>query len=493
MRIFFVRHGKAEAKGKVEDAKRALTREGAAALQSAFVPLAHFVAGAPVEIWSSPKLRALQTAQILGEALGTLAGEQPTIEQQAFIATGDTGALRRALAAWADKEGTDVEGDPALQKQQRCLFLTGHEPFLSQWVGTLTGRVVEFAKGAVAELRYDPSAPAAGELVWYRQPEDLFTLLFTEKESGPSEGKLGTDRSLGDALEEELPAEFRKLTAALDLFLQQPEDVEAVHQLRVSTRRFRSLLSLLKPALKKQDYKEVQGFFRLFGDRVAPLRELDVMLEAWKGICKEKELSFAASPLRETLAKRREREMRLLLRFMSAGDTRDTLYQRYGHLQGAVSGGKFPRESAPLYIARRLTGWWQDMDEQMKAAEEVRFETVHPIRLSAKKHRYVGEVFAESLPPMYRFRTKAAKQLQSSLGDLCDAIRNQEAVKEWTAGDNTPHIDGEKELYIAAQKAQEKTLTEQLTPLLRLEPSAAAAALQKEKEQEDNKEPAGGD
>jgi phosphohistidine phosphatase SixA len=120
--------------------------------------LAAFLARAgvrPAVILSSPKVRATQTAEPLGEALRVQVRVEP------LLAAGlDLVDLERILA---------MSGDPA------SLMIVGHDPDFSALVNELTGADrLTMPKGAAARIDASrPLVPGAGVLRWLVPPDLL--------------------------------------------------------------------------------------------------------------------------------------------------------------------------------------------------------------------------------------------------------------------------------------------------------------------------------
>jgi phosphohistidine phosphatase len=135
-RVYLVRHAIAEdraASGR--DADRALTREGRKKMKRAASGLAALGIRAPM-VFTSPLVRARETAAILAEAL-----PGARVEVCDLLAPGVDAA---ALAAFLDRRS---ESAPAM--------LVGHEPdlseVLSEWLtGSPARLATRFRKGAVA-------------------------------------------------------------------------------------------------------------------------------------------------------------------------------------------------------------------------------------------------------------------------------------------------------------------------------------------------------
>jgi len=121
--IYILRHGDAE-DGEGDDAARRLTAKGAKQARAAGRALAAISAELDACL-TSPKVRALQTAQLACEALGL----EPEV----------AGELRGG--------GFDAL---ALAAGRGNLLLVGHEPDLSSEVARLSGGQVKLRKGGLA-------------------------------------------------------------------------------------------------------------------------------------------------------------------------------------------------------------------------------------------------------------------------------------------------------------------------------------------------------
>ena len=155
MILYFLRHGKAGSPRAKDDDARELTDAGVAALRAA-APLWRRLHLRPDVILSSPLPRALQTAEIFGQAVGG----SPSSDERL-----------RPGATWGDMARAMAEHPDA----RRVMFV-GHEPDLSVAVGELTGAAsVRMRKGGLACLEfYGVPEPGGGEIAWLLDP-DLYT------------------------------------------------------------------------------------------------------------------------------------------------------------------------------------------------------------------------------------------------------------------------------------------------------------------------------
>lgn len=132
------------------DAARPLSRKGRrqAAALGAFLAAAEV---RPERIVSSPKVRARETADIVGAALGV------------------TRVLDARLADDCDVRGLeDVVGTAG----GRDVMVVGHDPYLSELFGELLGaRGLAMPKGSIATIDIRrPLRPGGGELRWFVPP-----------------------------------------------------------------------------------------------------------------------------------------------------------------------------------------------------------------------------------------------------------------------------------------------------------------------------------
>ncbi len=108
----------------------------------------------PDAILTSPKVRAVQTAEAVAAALG----RRVTVDER-LAGDLDLEALEAIL-----RDAGDV----------RRPLLVGHDPDFSDLVATLIGAELTMRKGALARIDLDgPIAPAAGVLRWLIPPDAL--------------------------------------------------------------------------------------------------------------------------------------------------------------------------------------------------------------------------------------------------------------------------------------------------------------------------------
>ena len=162
MYLYLVRHAIAverDAPGVTTDAERALTPEGRIRMRRNVNGLKRLKVSID-EIWTSPLVRARQTAEVLAEgyALNTAIQEEAALEPGGEVATLVQRLCERPLSS--------------------RIALVGHEPYLGELAtylltGLWTGSI-RFKKGGVACIKLDClDPPIRGELRWLLAPRQL--------------------------------------------------------------------------------------------------------------------------------------------------------------------------------------------------------------------------------------------------------------------------------------------------------------------------------
>lgn len=163
MRLYLVRHAIAAEPGAgeiVDDASRPLTPEGIRKMRRHARALVRL--GVELEeIWSSPLVRAWQTAELLLGEFGPMVNVR---QFEALAPPGDAHAVSAALRPHCSSS--------------RGIALVGHEPFLSDYASRLLFGVerdsLVFKKGGVARIDVRPHDDGLrGQLAWLLTPRVL--------------------------------------------------------------------------------------------------------------------------------------------------------------------------------------------------------------------------------------------------------------------------------------------------------------------------------
>lgn len=147
-RLYFLRHAHAIDHSIKADHDRELTDEG---IQAAKLAAKIFAAleKSPVTIFSSPRVRAFQTAEFVAKEIGVKVNVVEEVNY-GFDSAAVTKLMQRAA-------GT--------------LMFVGHEPYMSETIGAITGGSVEMKRAGLARVDLVSHDPLRGMLVWLLAPK----------------------------------------------------------------------------------------------------------------------------------------------------------------------------------------------------------------------------------------------------------------------------------------------------------------------------------
>ena len=157
MRLYFLRHGYAEnGSATITDHDRQLTPEGVRRLETA----AKVIAALELKIdhiYSSPRVRAFQTAEIVAKAI-----DMPVeVREEVNFPFFDVQTLQKLLKP--------------LPPTNDVMFV-GHNPSMCEVVQELTGTMFDMKKGGLAMVELNSLEPALGMLGWLLTPK-IFDVL----------------------------------------------------------------------------------------------------------------------------------------------------------------------------------------------------------------------------------------------------------------------------------------------------------------------------
>ncbi len=209
------------------------------------------------------------------------------------------------------------------------------------------------------------------------------------------------------------------------------EDIEAVHDMRVATRRMRSAFRLFDPFFKSGAIKPHIKGLRRVARALGEVRDLDVMFDAAQDFA-DKRGDTDLGPLFNAWDKRRRKARAALIDHLDSKAFRRFVKDFDDFLTtpgaGAKKPGKLDGSSAyqVRHIAPRLV---YEHLERVRAYEPVietavetaDLDTLHALRIDFKRLRYTLEFFEEVLGPEVKAVIKTIKGMQDHLGDLNDA------------------------------------------------------------------------
>jgi CHAD domain-containing protein len=248
---------------------------------------------------------------------------------------------------------------------------------------------------------------------------------------------------IADGLNRLLDHDYR-----LRLHLQHPP-AHDVHQARVATRRLRSDLKTFRSLLVPDWVGYVRDELRWVGNALGAVRDTDVLIST---LTKD---GIARPPgprsLRRRLVDQRRRASKDLAEVLESSRYLDLL----DTLRAAADVPPFHGDSSPLRLAAGalpalIEPQWRSLRRRVhKAGDHPSDSELHRIRIAAKQLRYAAEAATPVVGKPAKKTAKAARRLQTVLGDHHDAV----AAGQW--------LDRDAPGRSAAEAAQHRDLVAQ--------------------------------
>ncbi len=217
-------------------------------------------------------------------------------------------------------------------------------------------------------------------------------------------------------------------------------DVEAVHQMRVSLRRMRSVIQAFVPILdipKVMGEKQIAKVAKILGK----VRDLDVLADT----CKIQQIDLPESEkvylneIRSSIVKRRRKA---IVKVQSMFETEDYQYLKLSINNWLNHAQYMPIAQVPIaeilpYLILPVVGklflnssWWIDIDSASTDRPEAEFRdflisngsALHELRKQVKATRYLMELFPDRYSLHYNDYLHDLKQIHQLLGHIQDNI-----------------------------------------------------------------------
>ncbi|MGH3904416.1 MAG: CHAD domain-containing protein [Pseudonocardiaceae bacterium] len=226
------------------------------------------------------------------------------------------------------------------------------------------------------------------------------------------------------------------------------DEPDAVHKMRVATRRLRSALSTYRPLLRRNRTDPVRDELKWLADALGEPRDAEVLRDRLRHLAKEQPGDLVLGPVlrridQEMGARHRTGRDHLL---EALGDER---YRRLlGTLNGLVADPPFTKAAhrrakrgLPRLVARAAAR----VDRAARAADgaatpEQREALLHEVRKAAKRTRYAAESVAPVFGKPAKRLAKRMERLQDVLGEHQDSIVNRDALRRLGVA---AHLSGE--------------------------------------------------
>lgn len=404
--LVLVRHGKAEnARDGSSDLCRELTPDGRHALEIAYPRTFSLLDDYDdVNVWSSPAIRAMQTAQVVATALGV-----DGIEVDQTLYDQDADAILAQLATTPED----------------TVVVVGHVPSLDTIATQLLGSPIKLSKGAALAIELSrPSAPTGETAEVPALPTPASPLWFVD---GPKSSAWGSLVSI----EGEVIASAGELSAGAESFFNNPDDVDALRDFRMDVRRLRSLVSFLFPWEPKKQAERADKVLRNLLDTTARLRGIDIFSQTVDDLVESGELG-ENSLLPVACAHERKLECSSFMELVR----KKGLAKKLGALVEELS--RFRWKKSVLAHGLGENDLKSRFDEELDTLDQALFgldlsspNAVYDARRDAKELHYVANRLGVVLGDERAQMSQYMDEIQRDLGALCNARTNASLADEF--------------------------------------------------------------
>jgi CHAD domain-containing protein len=200
--------------------------------------------------------------------------------------------------------------------------------------------------------------------------------------------------------------------------------VEAVHAMRVASRRLRAFVDLFRPQLPPKLAGRARRELRRIGRTLGPLRELDVhvqRLDATRLAAEDAVERAAVEVVLERIERRRRRAERRARRRLAEID----LEALRADLREVTDRAVGPLARHDVDVQQRVQALLQPRIEAAfrgmpQPRDDLGVEVLHEIRVRAKRLRYAVELVAPALGDAYGQLRKPLRRYHRVVGDLHD-------------------------------------------------------------------------
>ncbi len=224
------------------------------------------------------------------------------------------------------------------------------------------------------------------------------------------------------------------------------EDPEAVHDMRVATRRMRAAMRVFGPHLQSKRAREVASGLRDIAHALGEVRDLDVLIgnvETFRESLPQERQPGLHGMLEEWRVKR-WKARKALLRLLNSKEYR--LFKReMDRFLNEKIGPPNDTEGAQPYQVRHLIGstiisHYESVRSFEALPGEPTILQLHALRIAGKYFRYTLEFFRDVLPKDVTAMIRDVTKLQDNLGELHDADVAHALVEDY-AKEQTKHRD----------------------------------------------------
>jgi CHAD domain-containing protein len=207
-------------------------------------------------------------------------------------------------------------------------------------------------------------------------------------------------------------------------------DPEDLHQLRVATRRLRSVLKTAAPILDRAWVDEIRGELAWLGGQLGPARDLDVLIPYLRQEAGSLDPADhkALAPLFKKLGLQKATARKAVLSALRS--------ERYlallASIEAAAAG---PPPGGTGSLRSEVKNEFKKLRKAMRAVdEEPTDEAIHQARIRGKRARYATELLEDELGKAGAKLLTAAKDFQDAAGEHHDAVVAETRIRALLRG-----------------------------------------------------------
>jgi CHAD domain-containing protein len=249
-----------------------------------------------------------------------------------------------------------------------------------------------------------------------------------------------------------------------------PEDL---HQLRVASRRLRSVLKTSTPVLDEAWVERLREELSWLGGELGPARDLDVLLDHLRGEIAQLEPADrkALKPLVAKLEWEREAIQARVLDALRS----ERYFGLLASIEGAAAAPPAGSNGTSLEDAAQA-----EIDRLRKAMTKLEKspsdETLHRARIKGKRARYAAELFEPEHGKAMSRLIQQAKRFQDVAGEHQDAVVAERRIRELVTGSRSAGVALAAGMLVARQRERRRRAAEALPRAwTRLDQAAAKA------------------
>jgi CHAD domain-containing protein len=212
---------------------------------------------------------------------------------------------------------------------------------------------------------------------------------------------------------------------------------EALHKLRVSLRRLRSLWWAFEPLLEHGENTRQRALYKYLATAAGKTRDWDILIELL--IHDDNGARSGASDIAQKLRDARGAASATSRETLLNADVKHLLREA---LTGASKELNTAHDRVPLrkFAEKRVTASERALNKRVKRARRARrshYVAFHDVRKEGKKLRYLLEFFQPVLSGGHKRTLKRLKQIQKRFGALNDVVASEMLLR-----DNAPLLAG---------------------------------------------------